>query len=138
MMAASTPRISAAVMVTSAASCGLLADFEQRILLADGAILGHVASGLAHEPDGRAVDGLSLAGANEEGIRGGHEPLNVAFFTVARRRKARHTRGKTLGCEHAGMLSLFAGCEYCRSRIPPRLKDNRGRNLFHLSRSIKM
>ena len=59
---------------------GLLADFEQRMLLADRAIFGHVASGLAHEPDGRAVDGLGLAGANEAGIRGRHEFLNVAFF----------------------------------------------------------
>ena len=50
------------------------------MLLADGAVLGHVASGLAHEPDRRAVDGLRLAGANEAGIRGRHEFMNVAFF----------------------------------------------------------
>ena len=59
---------------------GLLADLEQRVLLADGAVLGHVASGLAHEPDGSAVDGLRLAGANEAGIWGRHELLNVAFL----------------------------------------------------------
>ena len=49
---------------------GLLADLQKRVLLADRAILGHVASGLAHEPDGCAVDGLRLASANEAGIRG--------------------------------------------------------------------
>ena len=37
---------------------GLFADFEQGMLLANGAILGHVASGLAHEPDGSALDRL--------------------------------------------------------------------------------
>ena len=80
MMAASTPRNSAAVMVTSAATCGLLADLEKRVLFADRAVLGHVATGLAHEPDGCAIDRLRLAGANEVGIRGRHEFLNVAVF----------------------------------------------------------
>jgi hypothetical protein len=32
---------------------------------AQGAVLGHVASGLPHEPDGRAVDFLKAAGAEE-------------------------------------------------------------------------
>ena len=61
---------------------GLLADFEQGMLLANGAILGHVASGLAHEPDGSALDGLGLAGANEEGIGGRHESMmtTLAFL----------------------------------------------------------
>ena len=58
----------------------LPADFEERMVLADGPVLGHVAAGLAHEPDGRAVDGLGLAGANEVGIWGRHEFLNVASF----------------------------------------------------------
>ena len=49
---------------------GLLADLQERILFADRAVLGHVTSGLAHEPDGRAVDGLRFAGANEVGIGG--------------------------------------------------------------------
>ena len=70
MMAASTPRNSAAVMVTSAASAGFLQISSKRVLLADGAVLGHVASGLAHEPDGSAVDGLRFAGADEAGIWG--------------------------------------------------------------------
>ena len=60
--------------------CGLLADFEQGMLLANGAVLGHVASGLAHEPDGSAIDGLGLAGANEERIGRGHELFTVAFL----------------------------------------------------------
>ena len=57
-----------------------LADLEKRVLLADRAILGHVASGLPHEPDGRAVDSLRFAGANEAGIGSRHEVLTVAFF----------------------------------------------------------
>jgi len=63
--------------------CGPLADFEQGMLLADGAILGHVASSLAHEPHGSAIDRLGFAGANEDGIGSGHEAINVAFLRVA-------------------------------------------------------
>ena len=63
---------------------GLLADFEERVLLADCAVLRHVASGLAHEPDGGAVDGLGLAGANKVGIWGRHEVMNLAFFRTGR------------------------------------------------------
>ena len=80
MMAASTPRISAAVMVTSAASAGFLQISRSECSLADGAIFGHVASGLTHEPHRRVFDGLGLAGAHEAGIWGRHEVLNVAFF----------------------------------------------------------
>ncbi len=65
MMAASTPRRSAAVIVTSAAMCGGAADFEQGVVAADGHVFGHIAAGLAEEPDGGAVDGLAEAGADE-------------------------------------------------------------------------
>ena len=41
------------------------ADVEQGVVLADGHVLRHVAAGLAEEPDGRAVDGLAEAGADE-------------------------------------------------------------------------
>ena len=57
----------------------LLADFEQRVLLANRAVLRHVAPGLAHEPDGSAVDSLRFAGANEEGVGCGHEPITLAL-----------------------------------------------------------
>src|SRR5713226_6386117 len=50
------------------------------MLLANGAVLGHVASSLAHEPDWSAVDGLGFAGANEDGIGRGHEPTTLAFL----------------------------------------------------------
>ena len=43
----------------------LAADVEQGVPLADRAVLGHVASRLAHEPDRRAVDGLAPAGAEK-------------------------------------------------------------------------
>ena len=43
----------------------LLADLDQRVVLADVAILLHVAAGLAQKPDRRAIDGLAQAGADE-------------------------------------------------------------------------
>ena len=54
---------------------GILANLEQRVLLANGAVFGHVASGLAHEPDGRAVDWLRFTGADEIGIGGRHDSI---------------------------------------------------------------
>ena len=44
---------------------GGAADVEEGVVLADGHVLGHVAAGLAEEPDGRAVDGVAEAGADE-------------------------------------------------------------------------
>ncbi len=44
---------------------GLLADFNQRVVLADVAVLLHVAAGLAQKPDGRAIDGLAQTGADK-------------------------------------------------------------------------
>ncbi len=44
---------------------GGAADVEQRMVLADGHVLRHVAAGLAQKPDGSAIDGLAEAGANE-------------------------------------------------------------------------
>ena len=56
---------------------GLLADFDQGVVLADVAVLLHVAAGLAQEPDGGAIDGLAQAGADkaaavEDGFGDGH------------------------------------------------------------------
>src|SRR5438270_6045929 len=59
---------------------GLLADFQKRMLLAHGAIFGHVAPGLAHEPDGSALYRLRLASANEVAVGCGHELMNLAFL----------------------------------------------------------
>ena len=44
---------------------GRAADIEQRVALPQRAIIGHVAPGLAHEPDGRRVDRLAPAGFQE-------------------------------------------------------------------------
>jgi hypothetical protein len=41
------------------------AEGEQRVLRAQAPVLGHVTAGLPHEPDGRAVDLLEAAGAEE-------------------------------------------------------------------------
>jgi hypothetical protein len=63
--------------------CGLLADFEQGMLLANRAVLGHVASGLAHEPDGSSLDRLGLAGVNEDGIGCGHDGMRrTDYFSI--------------------------------------------------------
>jgi hypothetical protein len=51
----------------------IFANFEQRVLLANGAIFGHVAAGLAHEPHWSAINGLGLAGTDEDGIWGRHD-----------------------------------------------------------------
>ena len=67
----------------------LLADLDQGILLADGAVLRHVASRLAHEPDRSPFGGLGLGGANKERIRGRHEPSNLAFSRPQRLRERR-------------------------------------------------
>jgi hypothetical protein len=58
---------------------GFLADFEERMVLANCAVLRHVAPGLAHEPHGSSVDGLGFTGANKDGIGRRHEPITVAF-----------------------------------------------------------
>ena len=51
---------------------GCAADVEQGVAAADGAVLRHVAAGLAEEPDGGAVDGEAEAGAKETAAtRGG-------------------------------------------------------------------
>ena len=77
---------------------GLLANFEQRMLLANGAVFWHVASGLPHKPYGRTVDRLRPAGANEVGIGGGHRridrydgPITLAFLGVS-------VRGRRMSC----------------------------------------
>jgi hypothetical protein len=40
-------------------------EFQQRVALAQGPILAHVAPRLAHEPDWSRIDGLETAGAKE-------------------------------------------------------------------------
>ena len=59
MIAASTPSFSAAVMVTSAAMSGLLADLDQGVVFPDVPVLLHITAGLAQEPDWGAVNRLA-------------------------------------------------------------------------------
>jgi len=54
---------------------GGAADFEEGVMLADGHVLGHIAAGLAEEPDGSAVHGLAEAGAHEAA---GSDGLGIA------------------------------------------------------------
>ena len=44
---------------------GGTAEVEERVALAQGAVLAHIAAGLAHEPHGRRVDRLQPASLNE-------------------------------------------------------------------------
>jgi len=44
---------------------GLLADFNQRVVLAYVAVLLHVSAGLAKEPYGGAIDGAAQTGAHK-------------------------------------------------------------------------
>ncbi len=67
MIAASTSSFSAAVIVTSAASCGCLADFQQGVMPPDHLILRHVAASLTQEPHWRSIHWLAQAGTNEAG-----------------------------------------------------------------------
>ena len=52
---------------------GLLADFDEGVVLADFAVLGHVPSCLAHEPDRSRVGGKTFTGTDEDGIGSRHE-----------------------------------------------------------------
>ena len=54
----------------------LLADFDQRMVLADVAVFLHVAAGLAHEPDRSGFHRKPLAGAYKQGVGSGHKQLS--------------------------------------------------------------
>ena len=71
----------------------LLANLDERILLAQGAVFGHVAPSLAHEPDRRLVDRLRPASLHEAGFGGRHKPLNVAFSAGSGRVRNGETAG---------------------------------------------
>ena len=64
--AASTPWRRTGCSVTSAQSSGVLRDLQERVPLADRAVLGQRAARLAHEPDRRALDRLAPGGADEQ------------------------------------------------------------------------
>ncbi len=51
---------------------GLLADFDKGVVLADFAVLGHIAARLAHKPDWGRVGGKTFTGTDEGRIRGRH------------------------------------------------------------------
>ena len=61
-IAASKPNRRTGWSVTSAASSGVLHQFEKGMFLLELAIFRQRAAGLAHEPDGRAVHRLAAAG----------------------------------------------------------------------------
>ena len=51
-----------------AAALRIAAELEEAHLRADRAVLRHVAAGLPHQPDGRVVDRLAAAGAEERAV----------------------------------------------------------------------
>ena len=64
-MAASRSMRRSGCSVTMVASSGLRQMSSSEWRAADLAVLRHVAAGLAHEPDGRAIDRLAPAGAEK-------------------------------------------------------------------------
>jgi hypothetical protein len=62
---------------------GSAADVEQGVMLAHGHVLGHIAAGLAEEPDGGAIHGLAEAGAHEAaaalGVQAGIDWVDANF-----------------------------------------------------------
>ena len=52
---------------------GLLADFDEGVVLADFAVLGHVTSRLAHKPNRGRVGGKTFTSTDEERIGRRHE-----------------------------------------------------------------
>ena len=50
------------------AQLGLVRDLEERVALADRAVLGQRAARLAHEPHRRPLDALAARRADEEGL----------------------------------------------------------------------
>src|SRR5580693_6360205 len=58
----------------------LLANLDQRVLFADGAVFRHVTASLPHEPHWRAVNRLELASLDELGFRGRHANFQCSIF----------------------------------------------------------
>ncbi len=67
MMAASTPSFFRRGDGDFRSDFRLLADLDQRVMLADVAVLLHVAAGLAQKPHRRPVDRLAQAGTHKAG-----------------------------------------------------------------------
>ena len=65
------------------AQLGLTADLEQRVPLADLAVAGQRAPGLAHEPDGRPLDGLEASRSDQQR---GHYNWAASWSSIRRKR----------------------------------------------------
>ncbi len=97
---------------------GLLADFDQRVVLADVAILLHVAASLAQEPDRRAVNRLAQAGADEaaaieERVRSGSVERVGSIDLILSASGAMY-----IGAGHAGWLSEASRTVQDKKRPP--------------------
>ena len=87
MIAASSGKRRMGCSVTSAARSGVRHRSSIEYLGPQGSVLGHVAAGLAHEPDGSCIDRLSPAGAEEPVIHRGRclQVIGQTGFTLGRR-----------------------------------------------------
>src|SRR5262249_41052690 len=91
------------------------------MVLAYGSIFGHVAPGLAHEPNGRPLNRLSPAGTHENRIRRGHLSSNLAFFKLSKR----NAYGRR-GLSEAGRGSILLPAEsfiYATTKSTPRIRS---------------
>ena len=68
MIAASKPKRRMGCSVTSQAASGRAAQLVERVLLAHFLVLGQVAAGLAHDPDGGALAGLAAQVLQEDAV----------------------------------------------------------------------
>ena len=66
---------------------GGAADVEEGVVLADGHVLRHVATGLTEEPDGSAVYGLAEAGT-DEAARGGWKRRRTRQGCVGQKKRS--------------------------------------------------
>ena len=64
-MTASTPRRRKGCKETSTARSGVLQTSRNGVVCSNGAVLGEIAAGLAHHPDGKARGGFASASAKE-------------------------------------------------------------------------
>ena len=97
----------------------LAADVEQRIALTQRPVLGHVAAGLAHEPDGGGVDRLSSAGSEEPIVHAGTRVFASAIRSSSHMRLEpdRGAQGLDLDLQRFGK-EIIAGDDRNRALRP--------------------
>ena len=106
---------------------GLLANLDQRVVLADVAILLHVAAGLAQKPDRRAIDGPAQTGA-DEAVTGEKRVLDRGL------RLDWHSLSILLG-DSPLRLPLRASCPGVRCFVAPPIPAHSAAAVSHVSKT---